>query len=173
MWAGQSAASCGPCSLGKTAREEIDQNFVFRHVTSKRGKPIEADLHFAPMVMEELSLIAGVPVKDLRREMLPASGPMVVSESTGLPWKAQSFRQRWRKLARLAGIPDDVRSMDARAGAITEATDAGASLEDVRHAATHSDISMTQRYSRGSAEKVANVMRLRVEHRTKTKPERE
>ena len=153
--------------------EEIDQNFVFRHVTSKRGKPIEADLHFAPMVMEELSLIAGVPVKDLRREMLPASGPMVVSESTGLPWKAQSFRQRWRKLARLAGIPDDVRSMDARAGAITEATDAGASLEDVRHAATHSDISMTQRYSRGSAEKVANVMRLRVEHRTKTKPERE
>lgn len=40
------------------------------------------------------------------------------------------------------------------------------------HAATHSDISMTQRYSRGSAEKVANVMKLRVEHRTKTNPER-
>jgi hypothetical protein len=36
------------------------------------------------------------------------------------------------------------------------------SLEDVRHAATHSDIAMTQRYSRGSAEKVANVMQLAV-----------
>lgn len=43
------------------------------HVTSKRGKPIQADLHLAPMVMEEFSLIAGVPVKELRREMLPAS----------------------------------------------------------------------------------------------------
>jgi hypothetical protein len=57
--------------------------------------------------------------------------------------------------------------MDARAGAITEAIGAGAALEDVRHAATHSDISMTQRYSRGSAEKVAKVMQLRVKHRTR------
>lgn len=152
--------------------EEVDENFVFRHVTSKRGKPIEADLHYAPMVMEELSLLAGVPVSELRRDMFPAGGAMIVSDTKLRPWKAQSFRQRWRKIADLAGIPKDVRSMDARAGAITEATDAGASLEDVRHAATHSDISMTQRYSRGSVEKVANVMKLRVVHRTKTNPER-
>lgn len=152
--------------------EEIDEHFVFRHITSKRGKPIEADLHHAPMVMEEFSLIAGVPIAELRRDMLPAWGPMIMSETKCRPWKAQSFRQRWRRVADLAGLPKDVRSMDARAGAITEATDAGASLEDVRHAATHSDIAMTQRYSRGSAEKVANVMKLRVVHRTKTHPER-
>lgn len=152
--------------------EEVDEHFVFRHITSKRSKPMEADLHYAPMVMEELSIRAGVPVAELRRDMFPKSGPMIISETKARPWKAQSFRQRWRKVARMAGIPDEVRSMDARAGAITEATDAGASLEDVRHAATHSDISMTQRYSRGSAEKVANVMKLRVVHRTKTNPER-
>lgn len=152
--------------------EEVDEHFVFRHVTSKRGKLIETDLHYAPMVMEELSIRAGVPIPELRRDMFPAWGPMIVSETKARPWKAQSFRQRWRKVADMAGIPKDVRSMDARAGAITEATDAGASLEDVRHAATHSDISMTQRYSRGSAEKVANVMKLRVVHRTKTNPER-
>lgn len=145
--------------------EEVDEKFVFRHITSKRGKLIETDLHYAPMVMEELSIRANVPVAELRREMFPASGPMVVSESKGRPWQAQSFRQRWRKLGNLCGIPKHIRSMDARAGAITEATDAGASLEDVRHAATHSDIAMTQRYSRGSAEKVAKVMQLRVEHR--------
>jgi hypothetical protein len=147
--------------------EEIDENFIFKHVTSKRGKPIEADLHYAPMVMEELSIRANVPVADLRRDMFPASGPVIVAETTGRPWKAQSFRQRWRKLANLCGIPKDIRSMDARAGAITEAIGAGAALEDVRHAATHSDISMTQRYSRGSAEKVAKVMQLRVKHRTR------
>ena len=53
------------------------------------------------------------------------------------------------------------------AGAISEATDAGAELEHVRHAATHSDISMTLRYSRGGNEKTAGVMRLRAEHRAK------
>jgi hypothetical protein len=86
--------------------EEIDEHFIFRHVTSKRGKPIEADLHYAPMVLEELSLIAGVPVAELRRDMLPASGPMIVSETKARPWKAQSFRQRWRRLADLAGHPE-------------------------------------------------------------------
>ena len=57
--------------------------------------------------------------------------------------------------------------MDSRAGAITEATDAAADLESVRHAATHSDIQQTQRYSRGDADKAAKVLRIRAEHRSK------
>lgn len=57
--------------------------------------------------------------------------------------------------------------MDSRAGAISEATDAGADLEHVRHAATHSDIAMTQKYSRGSEDKIAGVQKLRAEHRNK------
>jgi site-specific recombinase XerD len=55
--------------------------------------------------------------------------------------------------------------MDSRAGAITEATEAGADLEHIKQAATHSDISMTQRYSRGAEEKTAGVMRQRAEYR--------
>lgn len=145
--------------------EELNERFILSHVTSKRGKLLEVDLHYAPMVMDELSIMAGVPPAELRRDMFPASGPIIVSETTGRPWKAQSFRQRWRKLANLCGIPKDIRSMDARAGAITEAADAGALLEDIRHAATHSDVAMTQRYSRDAAGKVAKVMKLRLEHR--------
>lgn len=38
---------------------------------------------------------------------------------------------------------------------------------DIRHAATHGDIAMTQKYSRGSVEKTAKVMRLRVAYRSK------
>ncbi len=72
-------------------------------------------------------------------------------------------------VAELAGIPRTVRNMDSRAGAISEATDAGADLEHVRHAATQSDIAMTQRYSRGSVEKVAGVMAQRTAHRNKPK----
>lgn len=139
--------------------EEIDANLTLRHVTSKRGKPIEVNLRMAPMVMEELG----------RFKELPKSGPVVVNEKTGKPWATSYFRQLWRKIATDAGVPRSVRNMDARAGAITEATDAGADLEHVRHAATHSDIGMTQRYSRGDADKTAAVMQKRLEHRNKTR----
>lgn len=152
--------------------EEIDEVLLLRHVTSKRQKLVEIPLRNAPMVMEELRLIADVaPEAELFRDMLPASGPIVVSEYNGFPYMANTFRKRWRALADDCGIPKTVRNMDSRAGAITEATDAGADLEHIRHAATHSDIAMTQRYSRDGAGKTANVMRQRVEHRNKLRTE--
>lgn len=145
--------------LRGTRWEEIDHELVLKHITSKRQKPMEAPLASAPMVLDELKLIGA----------LPDTGPIIVCEATGLPWTASSFRKTWRELATECGIPKSVRNMDSRAGAITEATDAGADLEHVRHAATHSDIGMTQRYSRGDAEKTANVMRKRMEFRANKK----
>lgn len=106
--------------------------------------------------------------KGLDRSLLPASGPVIVEEETGRPYRSHTFRYEWRKLARAVGIPDSVRNMDTRAGAITEGTDSGADLESVRHMATHSNISMTAKYSRGSEEKTAEVMKLRTAHRNKS-----
>jgi hypothetical protein len=141
---------------------EIDDNWVLRHVTSKRSKEIEVDLKLAPMVMEAIQReIAHIGHR-------PASGPIICCDGTKLPWETSRFRRIWRKLATAVGIPATVKNMDSRAGAISEATDAGAELEHVRHAATHSDISMTQRYSRGATEKIANVQRLRIAHRNKS-----
>lgn len=140
----------------------IDQNMILQHVTSKRNKPVEVNLMLAPMVLDELAIMLGEPV---RRELLPASGPVIVDEYTGLPYTAIRFRREWRKVATAVGIPKTICNMDSRAGAISEATDSGAHLEDVRHAATHSNISTTQIYSRGQAEKTAKVMTLRVLNR--------
>lgn len=148
---------------------EIDSNLILRHKTSKRGKDIEVDLKLAPMVLEELSRYAKVPEAMLTRAALPKEGPVILCEVTGLPWRTGEFRRKWRIVADMAGIPKSVKNMDSRAGAISEATDAGADLEHVRHAATHSNISMTQRYSRGATEKVAGVSRQRVAHRNKPK----
>lgn len=135
--------------------EEIDQNLILTHVTSKRQKEIVVDLKLAPMVMEELAKLGERPAK----------GPIIVNEGTLRPWTQGEFGRWWRELADDCGIPRTVFNMDSRAGAISEATDAGADLEHIRHAATHSDISMTQRYSRGGEEKTAGVMRQRAEHR--------
>lgn len=141
---------------------EVDQNMILRHVTSKRNKLVEVDLKLAPMVLEELERLLGEPPQ---RHLLPASGPIIVDEYTNLPYTIVRFRRHWRRAATAAGIPTTVCNMDSRAGAISEATDFGAHLEDVRHAATHSNIATTQIYSRGQAEKTAKVMTLRAANR--------
>lgn len=134
--------------------DEFDENLILTHVTSKRQKEVKIDLRYAPMVMEELALVER-----------KASGPVIISEAHGVPWSANEFIRHWRQIATACGVPKNVRNMDSRAGAITEALDAGVSLEDARKSATHSDTQMTQRYSRGDAEANARAMVKRAEHR--------
>lgn len=148
---------------------EIDQNLTLRHTTSKRGKDLEVNLRLAPFVMAELAIYAGVPLEQLTRDNLPASGPLILNDVTGMPWTTAEFRRKWRLVADHAKLPKSVKNMHSRSGAISEATDAGIDLEHIRHAATHSNISMTQRYSRGATDKIAEVMKLREAHRNKKK----
>lgn len=147
---------------------EIDDNWTLRHVTNKRKKEVEINILLAPMVVEELRLLAGIgPQDELLRCYFPWSPPLILNEATGLPYRDHQFRRLWRAIARSAGVPDEVFNMDSRAGAISEGTDAGADLEMMRHAATHSDIKMTARYSRGSADKIKQVQLIRAAHREK------
>lgn len=158
---------------------EIDDKLILRHVTSKKQKMTEVDLKLAPMVVSVLQRIAGedplIEVDEItkkvivNRHLLPASGPIVTNEQTGLPWKITEFRRKWRIVARQAGVPDEIFSMDSRSGAITEAIQAGAPIEFVRHAATHSDVSQTADYDRGQAEATAKVMKLRMASRNRPK----
>jgi hypothetical protein len=85
--------------------EEIDEHFVLRHATSREGKTIEVNLMAtAPRVMAELD----------RYDMLPKSGPIIVSEVTKRPHTYSPFRDHWRKIAEAAGLSTDVRIMGAR-----------------------------------------------------------
>ncbi len=155
--------------------EEVDDMMVLRHRTSKKQKDLQIDLTLAPMVAEELNRIAPGCIKEVDgktivdRSLLPAKGPICYCETNGLPWSGNEYRRKWRLVANEAGVPKEVRNMDSRAGGITEATEAGADLEHVKHAATHSDIAQTQRYSRGATDKIAGVQKSRREHRKKSK----
>lgn len=159
--------------------QEIDDNLILRHVTSKKQKLAQVDLKLAPMVLEELQLMVGdeplIVVDEttkkvtINRSLLPASGPVISNEISATPWSGNEYRRKWRKIAKAAGIPDNVWNMDSRSGAISEAIQAGASLEMVRHAAVHSDVSQTADYDRSQAEATAKVMKLRMENRNKPK----
>lgn len=144
---------------------EIDENLILRHITSKKLKPVEVDLKFAPMVLEELQAMFCELGEPLTRARLPASGPVIVDEETGIPYLTHAFRRRWRELARAVGIPDDVQNRDTRAGAITEAISFGVSIDDAGKAAAHSTTQMTARYSRGQAAATVRSMKKRAENR--------
>jgi hypothetical protein len=141
---------------------EIDESMVVHHITSKRQKLSEPDIRYAPMVLQEMMLTFGT----VERAGLPASGAVIVCETTGLPWEPQSFRNMWRALATECGIPTTVRNMDTRAGAITEAFAVDAPSDMIRKTATHSNISMTGKYSRDDAKATAEVMQLRAASRS-------
>lgn len=156
---------------------EVDDNLVLKHITSKKDKETEVDLKLAPMVLEELREMVGgqdIVTTDpatkkvtVHRHLFPKSGPIVICDTNGLPWTANEWRRKWRKVARACEIPDNVWSMDSRSGAISEAIAAGVPLEFVRHAATHSDIAQTQEYDRIQAKATRTAMEARIKNRGK------
>jgi integrase len=71
-----------------------------------------------------------------------------IVKAYGEPIRTRTYRKWFREIAREAKIPDSVWNMDARAGAVTEALEAGAERTAVQRAATHASAAMTERYDR-------------------------
>jgi hypothetical protein len=140
---------------------DIPESMVIRKVTTKTGAIVVADLKLCPLVLDVLQLI---PVEK-------RIGPLIIDENAGRPYAEDAYTREWRKVARAASIPDRIRNMDARAGAITEADDAQAPLDDIRSSAGHSQASTTVRYVRGSAGKSKHVAELRLLHRARKQDE--
>ena len=134
---------------------DLASDLLVRKATTKTGAFAAHDLKLCPLV---LALLDRVPAD--RRV-----GPLILDETAGRPYAESAYGREWRIVARAAGIPDLVWNMDARAGAITEAEDAGADLDSIRSAAAHTQASTTQRYSRGAVGKSRAVAELRIAHR--------
>jgi integrase len=128
---------------------------VTRKATTKTGAMIAHDFSLCPHVQK---IAAQIPFEQ-------RVGPLIIDEQQGRPHAGDAFQREWRKVARAAGIPDHIWNMDARAGAITEAEDAGADLDAIRAIAAHTDAKTTVRYSRGAVGKSQTVAELRLAHR--------
>jgi hypothetical protein len=96
---------------------EIDEDLILhRTVTrgrNKQPKPVSIELRKHSMILEELFAGRGPKID---RSALPASGPIIVSETTSVPYSTDDFRRKWRVIADDAGIPDTVRNMDSIRG---------------------------------------------------------
>ncbi len=134
---------------------DISADLLLRKATTKTGAFAAHDLRLCPLVLQCL-------------EMVPTDqrvGPVIIDETAGRPYAESAYGREWRLVARAAGIPGHVWNMDARAGAITEAEDAGADLDHIRSTAAHSQVSTTLRYSRGAVGKSRAVAELRIGYR--------
>lgn len=165
--------------------EELDANFTLTHRLSKSirgrrnmaltdtGKTKVWNFWNYPPVIEELCLMAGASRAELRRDLFPASGPMVIAEHSAKPWRTKTFAKEWRKIATHVGIPENVQNRDTRAGAATDAGQKGADVdrkaaaERVRPALGHSNEGTTQIYLRADDEATARIAELRFGKQTR------
>lgn len=134
---------------------DLASDLVISKETTKTGALVRHDLKLCPIL---LSVLDRVPIS-------ARIGPVIIDETAGRPYAEHAYAREWRIVAKAAGIPDAVWNMDARAGAITEAEDAGAELDEVRGAVGHTSATTTARYSRGAIGKSNKVMTLRAAHR--------
>jgi hypothetical protein len=134
---------------------DLAADLVVRKATTKTGAFAAHDLKLCAIV---LALLERVPAD--RR-----IGPLIIDETAGRPYAESAYGREWRIVAQAAGVPDAVWNMDARAGAITEAEDAGADLDYIHSAAAHAQGSTTLRYSQGAIGKSRAVAELRAAHR--------
>ena len=138
---------------------DISKDWILTKRTTKTGTVVSWDLRLCPLAFD---LLSAIPADD-------RFGPVVIDETGGRPYAEHAYAREWRAVADAAGIPRDVFNMDARAGAATEADEAGAALDDMRPAMGHSDAKTTARYVRGqSLEQSRRVATLRVAHRSGT-----
>lgn len=145
--------------------DQIDNRGVFRKLVSKTeetsGVVAVHTIADYPELVEELALVGE------RR-----AGPVIINPRTGLPPHYYTCRHLFRRIATAAGIPEEVWNMDARAGANTEAYEAGVTKEESMALLTHTQEHTNRGYLRDLKEQSHRAAVKRVESRGK-KQERE
>lgn len=134
---------------------DVSADLTITKQTTKTGADVAHDLKLCPITMSVLSRIPSAS----------RIGPLIIDEIAGRPYAEHAYAREWRKIARATSVPDLVWNMDARAGGISEADDAGADLDSIRSAAGHTQASTTARYVRGTIGKSRKVAKLRLAHR--------
>jgi hypothetical protein len=132
---------------------DIGADWTLRKPTSKSNgrKVVSVDLKLIPDLLAALQAIP----KERR------TGPIILDEAAGRPYKASHYQHTFRHIADKAGWPTKVWNMDTRAGAITEASEAGANPHDLMNFAGHTQLSTTQGYIREGSEKSGRVVQIR------------
>lgn len=141
----------------------IDEHGVIRVTPTKTegttGVEVVFDLSVCPMVQEDIARIAPE-----RRQ-----GPLIVDGRTGLPYRYETFRERWHEDFKAAGLVG-IWCRDLRAGGVTEGRRSGAAKDDLRKLAGHAREETTDIYDRDMIETHRRAMASRTAFRKRNEP---
>lgn len=141
----------------------IDENMVLSITPTKTERTTKKSVHVnlsgCQMVMAEL---ARIPIEDRK-------GPLIINETTGLPYRGPTFTMVWADVREKAGLSPDLWNRDIRAGGITEAEKAGASVDDRAKLAGHSPKVNREVYSRDVQASSDRVVAIRAKFRREAK----
>ena len=139
----------------------IDENLMLKIKPTKTedttAVEITFDLCVCPMVMEELAHVSHADRK----------GPLIINESTGLPYIYETFRLGWNDDFAAASMPKGMWCRDLRAGGVTEGGKAGVSKDDRRKIAGHAKEKQTEKYDRDQVEAFRRTMKSRTSYRAR------
>lgn len=121
---------------------------------SKYRAAVEFDLQIYDLLFP---LLDQVPMEE-------RTGAIIKGE-LGLPIRYRTFVKAFRKIAQFANIPDEVWSMDARAGGAGEADEAGVDTTLISAGLTHTNVTTTGRYLRRRAKKIVTIAEARKQSR--------
>jgi hypothetical protein len=86
---------------------------------------------------------------------------LVISEATGLPYKADYFRHEFARVRKLAGLPAELRFSDLRRSALTEAGEGGATVSELQAVSGHKTLSQLATCVRPTTEMARRAVRKR------------
>jgi hypothetical protein len=139
--------------------ECVSPDWIISYYQTKKGRVLrEFDLK---PVQRLLGLMQLTP-KEVRQ------GPVIICETTGEPWIKRRYQDVFRRIARAAGVPDEIYSMDMRSGGATEADGVeGVSDRALQDAGGWQDPKMPGRYRRNKQRNARSVVELRQAARNK------
>jgi len=140
-----------------------EASWKIRYHQDKVGRVLrEFDLKTTP---ELLALLQEIPEEHRVGAVIIAERKRKVMVRQ--PWNERHYAEVWREIARAAGIPDEIWSMDGRAGGATEADSTpGVSDRALQDAGGWNDPKTPQRYRRQKQRNAGEVVKLRQKNRT-------
>ncbi len=104
-------------------------------------------------------------LKRMLDETRKESPIIIISETTGAPYKEDNFRHIFREICRAAGLPDHYQARDFRRSGLDETGDAGGTDDELRSLSGHATREVVSVYVKANRTKAASAMKKRAKLR--------
>ncbi|WP_339113284.1 recombinase [Thioclava sp. GXIMD2076] len=145
---------------GRRWQDGLTWDMIDADLTQIRKTPSKTERSDSDAMVFDLTAVPELRARLDETPVNDRTGPVFVDKN-GMPYDRHHWARMFRLAARAAGLPKELKMMDARAGAINDAKRHGATPIQLQHQANHTNMRTTDRYIREKNVSVAEVVKLR------------